>query len=155
MFQKVAPSLFHADGVSGHVKIAKKSLFSRDNKLLIALSYIEWSTWRWKSLIHMITNCENKEIKYHIQGGWKLYWISSVSGRGGESNGAMPPLSVKISHKKMAAERGGLYFMIVGPPSSKFLDPLLWIRQDSHIIDTIYLWNISNLVLCPHLRNLL
>ena len=36
-----------------------------------------------------------------------------------------PPRPVKNNHKNMAAERGSLYFMVRGPQSPKFLDPLL------------------------------
>ena len=40
----------------------------------------------------------------------------------GGGQGTMP---VKNSHKKMAAEHGGLYLMFLAPPPPKFLDPLL------------------------------
>ena len=33
----------------------------------------------------------------------------------------------------MAAERGGLYFMFLGPPSPKFLDPILSSPKIGHV----------------------
>ena len=47
------------------------------------------------------------------------------SGSRGVKGATPPPKSIKNSHKKMATKRRGLYFMFLGPPSPKFMDPLL------------------------------
>ena len=49
-----------------------------------------------------------RDLQLRIGGGW---------GEGGQ--GGHGPRPVKHSHKKMAAERGGLYFMFLGPHSSE------------------------------------
>ena len=79
--------------------------------------------------------------KIHIQGYGPLQHHAnqcrfkinpSCGSRGGGGKGAMPPVPVKTSHKKMATIRGALYFMFLAAPHPPPPPRPSWIRGWIH-----------------------